>query len=541
MDSDSDDIPLERISDTMNRSWTIRVANILRDPQDPRYRQAVSTLHELEDYPSAPEITELILDGSLPTQTRLDLSGVVRGWGYRPNSDIVRQWWTDGDAIVKHHAILSMGFDESDVVLDVASHPDHLHHGAAIDAMIFGYEKPEHQALKIAALDHADPTVRMIAASGLHWDEPLDAELPLIRRAHDLVKEVAVTAISTLRYYPSLRCVTELYELTKSSNSQIAAAAVESLLEVRDTIMNHAFDAPFEFARDRWLASLPDMAAITAPLKVKLAARGSSAARTTLAQDRAESESGNISDETSGDAATSPKPLPSPVPMNSNYVEPSVDNLIALYSDTSGPWRLKWDAFHHIVEWSVLLSAAEQDRLAAFILEHPDMMFRCRGTMMLAKWNDHPTLLQLMYDPVFTVRKSATYALGLTQPNRIVADHLWDHLQKEFVSSTHGKETLKSYVVHADQAQALDRLSQLARHDQRGSIRYQAVECLSELDALYQLSELNDLLADPPAQTWSLHTALLRAAGKFKYRPPEAQVLVDVDNAYVQGALALLD
>jgi hypothetical protein len=539
VDSDSEDIPLERIAATMNRSWTLRVANILNDPHDTRYRQAMATLHELEDYPSAPALTDIVLDASLPIQSRLDVSGIVRGWGYRPDSETVRQWWRDGDSVVQHHAMLSMGFDESDIVLEVAAQPAHPHHGAAIDAMIFGYEKAEHQALKIAALDHSDPTVRMIAASGLHWDEPLDAEIPLMRRAHDLVKEVAVTAISTLRYYPSLRCATELYDLTKSSSPQIAAAAVDSLLEVRDTIMNTAFESPVELARDRWIAQLLSQDVLTAPLRSKLAIKDApSVAKHPEHGDDAKSQE---SQDDKAHPTTPPIKLPSPVPMNSNYVEPSIDNLISLYSEISGPWRLKWDAFNHIVEWSVLLSPAEQERLAMFIVEHPDMMFRCRGTMMLAKWNDHATLLQLMYDPVFTVRKSAAYALSLTQPNLMVADHLWNHLQKEFVSSTHGKETLKSYVVHAQQDQSRGRLTDLARHDHRGSIRYQAVECLSEMDAKFQIDCLADLLAQPPQQTWSFHTALLRAAWKFHLRPVQSRALLDVDNAYVQGALALLD
>ena len=126
----SDDIPFERIADTMDRSWTIRVANVLTDPFDPRYRVALSTLHHLEDAPAGPALTVMVLDLRLPIKTRLDASSVVRGWGYRPDSATVRSWWQDGDWVTQRHALLSMGSDESDIVLQVAADPSHSQHAA---------------------------------------------------------------------------------------------------------------------------------------------------------------------------------------------------------------------------------------------------------------------------------------------------------------------------------------------------------------------------------------------------------------------------
>ena len=50
-----------------------------------------------------------------------------------------------------------------------------------IHARLAGIEQPRFQALKVRALSHPDPDVRATAASTLLWDEPVCAELALLR------------------------------------------------------------------------------------------------------------------------------------------------------------------------------------------------------------------------------------------------------------------------------------------------------------------------------------------------------------------------
>jgi hypothetical protein len=65
-----------------------------------------------------------------------------------------------------------------------------------------------------------------------------------------------------------------------------------------------------------------------------------------------------------------------------------------------------------------------------------------------------------------------------------------------------------------------------------------AVRRLAELGGAEQVRQLGGLLLEPPAVTWALHIALLDAIGDLGLPTPDIGHLRQVDNLFVQEAVA---
>jgi len=84
---------------------------------------------------------------------------------------------------------------------------------------------------------------------------------------------------------------------------------------------------------------------------------------------------------------------------------PSAAEIVASLSDLDGPWKAKLAALRRN-DW-VAVAAGQRAELARFLIGHPDPAVRETTCRALAEWDDTERLMQLAYDPVLVVRKSA--------------------------------------------------------------------------------------------------------------------------------------
>ena len=180
---------------------------------------------------------------------------------------------------------------------------------------------------------------------------------------------------------------------------------------------------------------------------------------------------------------------------------------------------------------------ADRARITERALDHDDADVRALAAGWVAAWHDEPGLHTLLDDDAFLVRKAAAYAYAALPPDPSVAARLLAHLHRAGVASTHARETLCSYAVHARPDEALPILAALARDDRRESVRHTAIDLLTMRGARALLAAG---LAAPPRITWAVHVALLEAARRLALPAPAAADLEDVDSLAVQVALAEL-
>jgi len=499
-------IPYEEIQRIQDRSWTLRLLARLQDPSDPEHDMIVDTLERLADPRAVDPLTKILEDRNRSTELREKAATILRNWGNPAPATTLVAWWTSDDPVLERHALLFMDRAQADIVVTVAADPTHRLHQDGIATMIFGFEAPRFQQLKIKALDHADPRVRRTAADVLHWDEPVAAEGSLLRCLADPVSDVAIAAIKTLQYYPSLQTAHALASIVDHAEAAVGTEARNSLSEIEYTLL--------QILRHRTVPEREVLLRWMEPVREIL--------------------------EFSDDELVLPDPpeaTGSPATTTTASVPPalSVDELVAMYSDPDGAWLEKQQRFP--TARSANLDATAQARLVAVFSQHPDPAVRERSCSLLAAWNEQAVLMKLIDDPAFLVRKNAMYWLGQTSPDHALAPVLWEHLHRPDTTSTHAYETLMSYVTHAPRAESIPRLAALVRQDEREVVCYHAIHALAKFAAAPEIEALLDLLAEPPRVTWSIHIALLDISRKLGLRPPGLDRLYGVDNAYVQEAL----
>jgi len=203
-------IPHARIRELRDRSWTSRLLEALYGADPAEQRAIAETLGVLSDPREVPALTAIVVSPNGPPGLRELAGHLLRGHHHeRPPADLLQRWWDRGDRVLRRHALRSMP-PGSPEVLEVAADPRHRFHADAIAELAFGYEEPAHQRLKIAALAHREPRVRIAAAEALLFDEPWAAEGALVAALEDDVAEVALAARATLVYYDSRRALRAL-------------------------------------------------------------------------------------------------------------------------------------------------------------------------------------------------------------------------------------------------------------------------------------------------------------------------------------------
>jgi hypothetical protein len=393
-------------------------------------------------------------------------------------------------------------------VLSIASDPTHPLQTLALLRMDFWFDRPEHEAIKIAALSHPDPIVRENAAYVLLWDEPIAAEGPLLEATRDPVAAVAAEAANTLTYYPSRRTIRCLHGLLTHHAEKVRDEAAESFADLRASLSIALCDPDRRVADRirRWLRPVCDLFAFTDE---------------ELCRD--EDEVGPAAPRE--EKVLNRRPLSELLELLANP-----DASPVVINDQLGD--TDWLAY----------GPAERSRLRQVLLAHVDPIVREHATSCLAVWQDVHGLLALTNDMNFGVRKLAMYHLGTLPPNALVARRAWDHLQRADALGVHATETLHTFVHHAKPQSAIPRLTTLADDlGERECLRVAAVAELTRLGAREELSRLLERLQEPPAVTWALHLALLDAVRRLTLPMPDIGHLEQIDNLHVQQAIAKME
>lgn len=502
-------IPYDDITKTADRGWTIRLLDRLATPNLPNEEldDLIAALQAVSDTRALNSVEALVCDTTRPAGIRRAASSVFRGMQYLvpdvPDAKL-RLWWNEGDAILRRHALLCMdACDCPEIVLTVARDARHELHAEALGRMMFFFDLPEHEAVKIAALDHTQAWVREVAATVLLWDEPVRAEEPLIRVTADPVPAVAAEAANTLEYFPSLKTIRCLHGLLDHPDEKVRQEAQESSAAIRSCILHYLCSKNRRVAAHirNWLRPVWDMLAFEDEELHPEADKVSPTRRTEAKEALPISHLLSLLT----DRDTSPRVL--------------ADSL----------WNNGWPAY----------GEKERKRLRPVLMTHPDPLVRERATLALEAWRDISGLIDLVRDPDGAVNKSAMYRLGQLRPAPGIAELAWEHLHRPHVLGTHAIETLAAFVQHAAPEIAVQRLLWIAGdHGRREELRVASVHHLAELAATEEMEQLAGQLLEPPAVTWALHIALLNAFTDLNVPLPQIGHLREADNLYVQEVVA---
>jgi hypothetical protein len=315
---------------------------------------------------------------------------------------------------------------------------------------------------------------------------------------------VAVAAALTLGYYESRRALAALAPLRSSKRVHLREAAEESYESLRPAFLLALQQAPSLRA---WMEPVWS---VLAPSPEELAPEES-------------------------EAVLPPRSMPA-------RETKTVEQVRACYDEADGAWREKKALFQRI-EWTAF-TPEERIVLAEYLATHPDPWVREAGCGPLSLWSARDRLLALVDDSNVVVSKAAIYWLGqlAERPDPVVAARAWRRLDEGGVTGTRAYEALRTYATHAPQAEAVPRLQERVRSDEREGVRLEAITALVELGARDAVSALLDLLRAPPALTWALHVALLEACAKLQLAPPADALpaLREGDSLSLQLALARL-
>lgn len=499
-------VPHEQIREAQDRSWTARLLEILVDPGVPEAeREETSrTLDGLEDPRAEAPLGRILGDRSRPPLLREAAGSILRSWGAVDRAEL-RRCHREGDRVEQRHALLAMDHGEADLVEPIARDPDHPLFREAILALEWGFQEPTFQALKIAALSHADPRVRQVAAEVLVADEPVAAEEALIGATHDADDAVAAAAADTLQYYRSRRALVRLGEM------RLRGGAPGMLAEDSFEVVRWAFERAVQRAQG---AAREALVGWMRPVWDLLVLERQGSGHDGLAVDE------------------------DPAPAARALVPIAAAELVAELSDPDGPWAEKKRRLGSADPATI--EGPDRARLVGLLATHPDAGVRHEGASLLAAWDEQEALLALVDDPRFVVMKSAMFHLGRTTPSPAVARRALDHLRDPRAAGTHAYETLLTYVAHAPPAEAVPLLYRLVGDDDRESVRYHAVRALVKLGATREIARLLPLLAAPPDVTWGVHLALLDACERLDLPPRGLDFLRRADDVDVQAALARL-
>ncbi len=214
----------------------------------------------------------------------------------------------------------------------------------------------------------------------------------------------------------------------------------------------------------------------------------------------------------------------------------TLNEIIARFDDADGLWadRRSFVSTMDLGAWS----RNEQRRFIKFVTDHSDWSVREVCCKALAELNAGDALLQLLYDPVFCVRKNAAYYIRKTTRDERITTRLWDMLVNEHIGSAHAQEVLESYVVHSVASNLDDQLYELASGDLRESVRITAIRALSERESRNHVRALVPILSSEPLITWAAHRVLLEACFDLGIAVTQARELCEVDDLSLQVALA---
>ena len=453
------------------------------------WQRARHTLSITNEPRAMERLCSVALDPMQPTAVRERAASLVTDEAWlNATRDQVRTWWHGADPVASRIALGFMDADDADLLVPVAADPSHPLYVEALDAMRFGFDAPQFQAVKAAAFASADPGTVEIAASLALYDEPARAEPMLIAATQNPCTAVANEAVSALEYYPTRQTLRYLIELRRQESgrdrldaSLLGRAIGWNLHQFGSALRDHATEL------NEWMRPVADLVVASEP-----------------------------------DEPILPRPLPPrsrPGPLR-----PLVDAL----ADPDGPWAKRLDWLRSIGwvcdsrDWTTV---PEPDRryVTARLRHHPDPEVRSSLCPLLVEWHDANTLLEMAWDSTWRVQRSAVYALGRLPADAALARELKLILDDRTQYRKHG-ETLAAWTQHVAGARAIDRLIPMAADGaELYGMRTSAIWNLADLAkreasddrcrhrVRTAIATLLHCLDEPPAVDWSIHTTLLNA------------------------------
>ncbi|MBK9619083.1 MAG: HEAT repeat domain-containing protein [Candidatus Obscuribacter sp.] len=539
--ADCKNIPHKTIRDMQDRSWTMRLLHLaltcpddvdeqeeeeeeeeeeeaagagVSDDDSNQLEEIIDTLAELDDPRTLSPLTLILEDCTAATFLRNRASDILCLLTTAETAQDRRRWWASGDKVLMDHAVRVFERTESDLILPIASNPNHPYHGNAIGRLQFGFEEPQFQAIKIAAMQHPDPVVRECAAHVLLWDQPVDAEEGLIQLAQSSDEGAAEEALTALGYYDSQSALSGLVKF------DITAKSKEHQSRYRNAITEIAESAFYI------LEQLEEREGATA---VRLFKEWLEPINLTLNKITEEKPAKEISK----DKNTENFEVQRTTEAN---ILPPISEILDRFKN---PDRSLGDEYNYIksINWKAY-SKDDKGSLIECFSTHTDWSVRDTGCTILAQLDAGYAMKVLLDDPIFIVRKSAGYNIKDVTPDAQIADRLWSMIACEYTAGCHASELIDSYIKHAKDAGLNDRLLNLAQSDLRESIRHAAIRNLSARKAIKHIEQLIPILYANPLANWGVHTILLAACVDLGLTLPNIEPLTRIDSTCVQAELA---
>ncbi len=495
----------EQIRESEDRSWSLKLIDKFKSCNDEsELNEIARTLQALDDYRAEKPIQEILEDCNNSPFLRSLASDILSACVTSDTESLRKCWWESGDEILMRHAIRVSTRREKELLSKIAADPEHKFYIDAIESMAFGYEEPCFQELKIRAMSHSDPAVRKAAAETLLWDQPVAAEPGLLVLADDEEDEVAEEALNALCYYSSQAVLRRLSQLKATGRKPLREMQENAFAELRQdfesSIGHLRANNPEAFREFRnWLAPVEDLF-----------------------------DWNEIEKHEHATDYSAPKAL---------KLKVSAAELIEKFSDENGKWAGS-RSYCHSIDYEAF-SADEKSALERFFSTHIDWSVRELAGLVLAKTGCGNSLMKLLDDTVLRVRKSAAYWIRDLSKSPELAEILWEMVLDEENGGTFGIEALESYVIHESSSNSLEeRLVNLALSDLRESIRMTAVCELKKLGARASIKSVLPLLKEAPLVTWTVHASILDACFALKISVPDFARLAEIDDLYVQEALA---
>lgn len=521
-------IDYEELYRDRDRSWSLRIVDRLKEGIDKKELKAIlNFVDTYDDFRMEAPVTQILEDSSLSEAVRDHASQVLCHLSSTETATQRREWWLSDDPSLMRHAIRVAERsepDEASLIEKLAGDPTSKFHGDAIEALSFGFPEARFQSLKIAALSHADPSVRKKAAKSLYWDQPVCAESALLAAAMDPCDGVAIAALDALCWYTSKNVLLRLHELRCGGRPELLDCYNRTFRSVLEKCLDDfCFCMDESEAFNRYLSWLEPLWSIMSYCHQ---------AQENPDDDSSKTDGGLNASLVCADNRTI---VLHSTPTFEEALKPSITAVIEHYSNPDNP-RKSWE--HGRYDWNQY-SESERAELIKFFLASPDYLVRRLAAGAFVEWNAADALLSLVCDPVNAVRRYACYVAKDLSPNEAIKAALYKIFHHADSTDSFASETLESYIIHAEGPELDQWLLHTLLNDGREIIRQSLVWTIATRNSAL-LTEALPLLYAEPLLTWEVHAALLNRCISYTLPTPDLAPLMAIDDFEVQMHLARL-
>jgi hypothetical protein len=478
----------DEVKRTMNRDYSKALFDRLIDVatgQEERER-VTSSLCYVDDPRLAGPLRAVLFDSAIADEVRLAAYDVLYSISAYLSDEEQRLVWETGHPGLMHRALGSLC--DAEIVLPIASDPNHVLYARSLDALAFGFES--HQDLAIAALENGDPNIQALACRTLLWEEAIGATTGLIQCLDDPDPGVRFEAENALQYFNDRRVFRSLLSRPGESLEFVSARFASALRKCPELA--------------EWMGELLSV----------------------VVSDETYSENDFV------EVAKKLKPLR---PFN-------VDSLIEEVSQLGGEWAGRLPALRNDLDWASL-NSFDRLRLGRVLGEHIDPCVRSVAADAFAEWDDVTSLLGLMQDPSPSVVNSACFVLRRTSQDSRAALKLEELLRGDSRNAQWGN-LLTAFAHHGARDAVLQFVQETLQTTDSEERKSRCVSVLEDFEAVNEIKALSASLLVPPKVSWRFHRAILSAARTLKiagFAVPDIDQIDDLDMAlaiaqYVQAS-----